>query len=78
MGSVLGEGHFVVLLLVMVSLTVSTVNGQPKSILLNCGSDSSVNVDGRRWVGDMATDNNVTHPSPIIQEVWGGGLSGLL
>ncbi|KAG4990309.1 hypothetical protein JHK87_023766 [Glycine soja] len=66
MGSVLGEGHFVVLLLVMVSLTVSTVNGQPKSILLNCGSDSSVNVDGRRWVGDMATDNNVTLSSPSV------------
>ncbi|XP_020221175.1 probable receptor-like protein kinase At1g30570 [Cajanus cajan] len=56
MGSFLGEGLLVVLILV----TVSTVEAQPKSILLNCGSNSSVNVDGRKWVGDMATDNNVT------------------
>ncbi|KAH1208913.1 putative receptor-like protein kinase [Glycine max] len=66
MGSGLGEGLFVVLILVMLSVTASTINAQPKSILLNCGSDSSVNVDGRRWVGDMATDNNVTLSSPSV------------
>ncbi|TKY72383.1 receptor protein kinase [Spatholobus suberectus] len=66
MGSVLGEGLFVLLILVIVSVTVSTVDAQPKSILLNCGSNSSVNVDGRRWVGDMATDNNVTLSSPGV------------
>ncbi|KAK7412819.1 hypothetical protein VNO78_04472 [Psophocarpus tetragonolobus] len=63
MGSALREGLFVVLI---VSLTVSTVNAQPKSILLNCGSNSSVNVDGRRWVGDVATDNNFTLSSPSV------------
>ncbi|KAL2341551.1 hypothetical protein Fmac_009491 [Flemingia macrophylla] len=62
MGSVRGEGLFIVLMLV----TVSTVEAQPKSILLNCGSNSSVNVDGRKWAGDMATDNNVTLSSPGV------------
>ncbi|RDX95201.1 putative receptor-like protein kinase, partial [Mucuna pruriens] len=62
MGSVIGKRLLVVLIL----LIVSTVNAQPKSILLNCGSNSSVNVDGRRWVGDMATGNNVTLSSPGV------------
>lgn len=66
MGSVLGEGLFVVLILVIVSVTVSSVEAQSKSIHLNCGSNSSVNVDGRTWVGDMATDNNVTISSPSV------------
>lgn len=66
MGSVLREGLFVVMILVIVSLTVSNVEAQPKSILLNCGSNSLVNADGRKWVGDMATDNNVTLSSPGV------------
>ncbi|KAK7303570.1 hypothetical protein RJT34_14479 [Clitoria ternatea] len=62
MGKVLGEGLFIVMTVVIVSVTVSTVEAKPKPVLLNCGSNSSVNVDGRRWVGDMASDSdkNVT------------------
>ncbi|KAK7331281.1 hypothetical protein VNO77_25501 [Canavalia gladiata] len=64
---VLGEGLFVVLFVIIVSVALSTVEAQPKSFLLNCGSNSSVNVDGRRWMGDMATDNNnVTLSSPGV------------
>lgn len=57
MGKVLGEGLLIVLILVIVN---TTVEAQPKSFLINCGSNSSVNVDGRRWIGDMAPNNNVT------------------
>ncbi|XP_014518770.1 probable receptor-like protein kinase At1g30570 [Vigna radiata var. radiata] len=66
MVSVLGEGLYFVLILVVVSVTVGTVDAQTKSILLNCGSNSSLNVDGRRWVGDLATDNNVTLSTPSV------------
>ncbi|KOM53158.1 hypothetical protein LR48_Vigan09g181700 [Vigna angularis] len=66
MVSVLGEGLYFVLILVVVSATVGTVDAQTKSILLNCGSNSSLNVDGRRWLGDLATDNNVTLSTPSV------------
>ncbi|XP_027932782.1 probable receptor-like protein kinase At1g30570 [Vigna unguiculata] len=66
MVNVLGEGLYFVLILVVVSVTVNTVDAQTKSILLNCGSNSSLNVDGRRWVGDLATDNNVTLSTPSV------------
>jgi len=66
MVSVLGEGLYFVLILVAVSVTVSTVDAQSKTILLNCGSNSSLNVDGRRWVGDLATDKNVTLSTPSV------------
>ncbi|XP_061339683.1 probable receptor-like protein kinase At1g30570 [Gastrolobium bilobum] len=62
MGNVLCEGLFIMLILV----TVGTVEAQPKPFLINCGSNSSVNVDGRRWIGDMAPNNNVTLSSPGV------------
>ncbi|OIV91816.1 hypothetical protein TanjilG_14395 [Lupinus angustifolius] len=61
MRKVLGKGLFIVVILVIiVSVTVSIVEAQSKSFLIDCGSNSSVNVDGRKWVGDMAPNNNVT------------------
>ncbi|KAH7568452.1 hypothetical protein JRO89_XS06G0001400 [Xanthoceras sorbifolium] len=33
---------------------------QSKSFLINCGTDSSVTVDGRKWVGDLVPNNNLT------------------
>lgn len=62
MGKITGEGLLIVLILV----AVSTTDAQPKSLLINCGSNSSVNVDGRRWVGDMASNTNVTLSSPGV------------
>ncbi|KAI4297076.1 hypothetical protein L6164_036984 [Bauhinia variegata] len=63
MEKVLAEGPFSVLILVIMLMIVSTGEAQSKSFLINCGSNSSVNVDGRKWVGDMASDNNVTASS---------------
>ncbi|KAK7246150.1 hypothetical protein RIF29_41010 [Crotalaria pallida] len=60
----LGEGLFIVL--VIVSVTVSIVEAESKSFLIDCGSNSSVNVDGRKWVGDLAPNNNVTLSSPGV------------
>ncbi|XP_004486462.1 probable receptor-like protein kinase At1g30570 [Cicer arietinum] len=62
MGKLIGER---LLLMVMILVTVIIiVEAQPKSFLINCGSNSSVNVDGRKWIGDMAPNNNVTLDSP--------------
>ncbi|XP_034698482.1 probable receptor-like protein kinase At1g30570 isoform X1 [Vitis riparia] len=48
------------ILVVMVSVFVGNGEAQTKSLLINCGTNSSVNVDGRRWVGDLAPENNLT------------------
>lgn len=63
MRKVIGEGVLIVLILMIVN---ENVEAQSKSILINCGSNSSVNVDGRRWIGDMASNNNVTLDSPGV------------
>lgn len=41
-------------------------DAQSRSLLINCGTNSSVNVDGRKWVGDLAHNNNVTLTSSGI------------
>lgn len=43
------------------------VEAETNSFLINCGTNSSVTVDGRRWVGDLAPINNVTLSSPSIE-----------
>lgn len=42
-----------------------SVEAQTLSFVVNCGANSSVNVDGRRWIGDTAPGNNVTISAPI-------------
>lgn len=54
-------------MLIIVSLFVRIGEAENKSFLINCGSNSSVNVDDRRWVGDLATGNNLTLSSPGIE-----------
>lgn len=45
---------------------VGTGEAQLKTVLINCGTNSSVDVDGRRWVGDLAANNNFTiSPAPV-------------
>ncbi|XP_059668282.1 probable receptor-like protein kinase At1g30570 [Cornus florida] len=69
MMKVLGREVVGLLVLVMVSVFVTIGEAQPsqaKSVLVNCGSNSSVNVDGRRWVGDLAPNNNLTLSTPGI------------
>ncbi|KAK7288461.1 hypothetical protein RIF29_01921 [Crotalaria pallida] len=61
---ILGEGLFIVL--VIISVIVSIVEVESKSFLIGCASNSSVNVDGRKWVGELAPNNNVTLSSPCV------------
>lgn len=56
-----------VLLFLVIMLVVARIGeAQSKSFLINCGTNSSVNVDGRKWVGDLASNNNVTLSSSGI------------
>ena len=57
---------FALMSLVIISAFVKTGEAQSKSFLINCGTNSSVNVNGRRWVGDLVPDGNLTLSSPSI------------
>ncbi|KAJ6894968.1 hypothetical protein NC652_028646 [Populus alba x Populus x berolinensis] len=53
---------------IVVSLLMMVVSGeaQSKPVLVNCGANSSVIVDGRRWIGDLAPNDNFTVSSPGV------------
>lgn len=56
------------LLLVGISFSLlCSAYAQTTTFFINCGTNSSVNVDGRRWVGDSSRGNNVTVSSPGIE-----------
>ncbi|CAK7345909.1 unnamed protein product [Dovyalis caffra] len=60
MEKVQGRGVLGLVFLVTLVLSVSSGEAQSKYFLVNCGANSSVNVDGRRWIGDMAPNDNFT------------------
>ncbi|KAF3961006.1 hypothetical protein CMV_014330 [Castanea mollissima] len=66
MEKVQGWEVFALMSLVIISAFVKTGEAQSKSFLINCGTNSSVNVEGRRWVGDLVPDGNLTLGSPSI------------
>ncbi|XP_011039809.1 PREDICTED: probable receptor-like protein kinase At1g30570 [Populus euphratica] len=66
MEKVQGRGFLDVVFLVIVFLSVSSGEAQSRSFLVNCGANSSVNVDGRRWVGDLVPNDNFTVSSPGV------------
>lgn len=45
------------LLLLVIFVFVRVGEAQSKPFLLDCGTNSSVTIDGRRWVGDLSTNN---------------------
>ncbi|GLU17532.1 hypothetical protein SLE2022_338950 [Rubroshorea leprosula] len=59
MEKVHGSFAFNILFLVL-SMSLRSGDAQSKSFLINCGSNSSVNVGHRKWVGDLAPKNNLT------------------
>ncbi|KAK5830815.1 probable receptor-like protein kinase At1g30570 [Gossypium arboreum] len=65
MGKVQGR-ELLPLLLVVLCAVFRSGEAQTKSFLINCGTNSSVNVEGRKWVGDLAPDNNLTLSSPGV------------
>jgi hypothetical protein len=66
MEKVQGRGIWGLVFLIMVFLSVSSREAQSKPVLVNCGANSSVNVDGRRWIGDLAPNDNFTVSSPGV------------
>lgn len=60
MEKVQGRGFLGVVFLVIVFLSGSSGEAQSRSFLVNCGANSSVNVDGRRWIGDLVPNDNFT------------------
>ncbi|CAK9141175.1 unnamed protein product [Ilex paraguariensis] len=63
------QGMWGLCLVLLVIMFVYAVIGEAQiaSFLINCGTNSTVNVDGRRWVGDSNPGNNVTLSSPSIE-----------
>ncbi|CAN4080246.1 unnamed protein product [Withania somnifera] len=57
-------GTFVLFLMLFVFVEIG--EAQTKTFLVNCGTNSSVNVDGSKWIGDSAPGSNVTLSSPGI------------
>lgn len=55
-----------IVLLVVISISIRNGEAQSKQLLINCGSNSSVDVDGRKWVGDLDSGNNFTLTFPGI------------
>ncbi|KAL6561909.1 hypothetical protein OROGR_002916 [Orobanche gracilis] len=62
-----GAGKTRLFLLVIVFMLSLSADAQTTSFFINCGTNSSVNVEGRRWVGDTSPGNNVTLGSPGIE-----------
>jgi hypothetical protein len=53
------------LLILAVFLILDSAQAQSKPFLINCGSDSSTDIDGRTWVGDSRPDGgNITVTLP--------------
>ncbi|KAF8732296.1 hypothetical protein HU200_016278 [Digitaria exilis] len=48
--------HLLLILVVFLILDDAQAQAQSKPVLINCGSDSSTEVDGRTWVGDSRPD----------------------
>ncbi|KAJ6770820.1 hypothetical protein OIU79_021460 [Salix purpurea] len=66
MEKVQGRGILGLVFLIIVFLSVSSGEAQSRSVLVNCGANSSVHVDGRRWIGDLVPNDNFTVSSPVI------------
>ncbi|BFG28217.1 hypothetical protein CerSpe_144910 [Prunus speciosa] len=62
----LGGDIFGLLFLVIVFAFTRTGEAQSSSFLINCGTNSSITVSGRKWVGDLAPNNNLTLSSSGI------------
>lgn len=48
---------WLLLILVLFSILEDVRGSKSKPILINCGSDSTTDVDGRRWIGDSSPKN---------------------
>lgn len=60
--------------IVLANLHLLGVHG--RDLLLSCGSNATVDADGRRWIGDMAPGLNFTLSSPGISALQAGSSNG--
>uniref|UniRef100_A0A0D9ZQT9 Protein kinase domain-containing protein n=1 Tax=Oryza glumipatula TaxID=40148 RepID=A0A0D9ZQT9_9ORYZ len=60
--------------IVLANLHLLGVHG--RDLLLSCGSNATVDADGRRWIGDMAPGLNFTLSSPGIAASQAGSSNG--
>ncbi|KAJ4981353.1 hypothetical protein NE237_032190 [Protea cynaroides] len=59
-------GIWVLICLVSIFASARNVEAETNPFLILCGTNSSVNVHRRKWVGDLASDSNLTLSSPGI------------
>ncbi|XP_050221573.1 probable receptor-like protein kinase At1g30570 [Mercurialis annua] len=69
---------FIVVNLLVILMFVGYGEAQSQSYLINCGTNGSVMVDGRRWNGDLVSDNNVTLGSSTSSAATGDSILGPL
>lgn len=58
--------NFRLFFLVIVFVFAKTGEAQSRYFLMNCGTNSSLTVSGRKWIGDLAPNSNVTLSSTGI------------
>ncbi|KAL5577399.1 hypothetical protein UlMin_019098 [Ulmus minor] len=68
MEKIQGRGVLGIIFLVVFYVFVEIAEAQSKPFFINCGTNSSVTVEGRKWVGDLAPNNNLTLSSPAIAQ----------
>lgn len=56
----------VLVVVIFASMKLEEADAEAKQLLISCGSNSSVNVDGRVWVGDLVPGDNFTLSSSGI------------
>ncbi|CDP17298.1 unnamed protein product [Coffea canephora] len=62
-----GMGFFGLFVIGMICVLVRIGDAQMNAFLVNCGSNSSINVNGRKWIGDSSPGNNITMSAPGIE-----------
>uniref|UniRef100_A0A3Q7F266 Protein kinase domain-containing protein n=1 Tax=Solanum lycopersicum TaxID=4081 RepID=A0A3Q7F266_SOLLC len=62
-----GREVFVIIPLLVLVVFVEIGEAQTKTFLVNCGTNSSVNADGSKWIGDSDPGSNVTLSSSGIE-----------
>ncbi|KAL6992185.1 hypothetical protein U1Q18_010293 [Sarracenia purpurea var. burkii] len=61
-----GMEVWVLLFVLVIFMFFRAGEAEAKTFLINCGTNASVNVDSRRWVGDLAPETNLTVSSGMV------------
>ncbi|KAG9149188.1 hypothetical protein Leryth_003185 [Lithospermum erythrorhizon] len=56
-------------LLLMICVLIGNGGAQKDPFLINCGTNSTVSVNGRKWIGDTTSGNNVSLSSPGVEAI---------